>query len=394
MNYKNKLRSFVVNSIRRAFGWVALKYCHAKIETYKPKHKAFILIGNHADGMDPGYELIALKRYMRFVISDHLARSKFTDIVLEKIGGVIVKHREEPTTVLMDKIKASIKEGIPVSIYAEGAMTPNGETGFFSPRTGQLVKESGAALITFKLTGGYMHAPKWAKRLRKGPVHGKVVGEYSPQELAEMTVDEVNALIARDIYHNDYEHQKKNKHKYKGKCLAEFVERILYMCPECKTIGHLHSKGDYLKCDHCGYQVVMKYDGLFHKTDSTIHFSTILEWDKWQRNEWQQRLIQASDDELILEEKHQIVSTIIKHRKKPLSDDATIHLYKDRFEIILGDSSKIIMPHKDLKLVLNVSIEALIIINADYYLYIQSQRPRAAGKYVTAWRTLIGKECK
>lgn len=78
------------------FGWIALKYCHAKIEPYKPKHKAFIVIGNHADGMDPGYELIAFRRYIRFVISDHLARSKFTDIVLEKLGGVIVKHREFP----------------------------------------------------------------------------------------------------------------------------------------------------------------------------------------------------------------------------------------------------------------------------------------------------------
>ena len=50
--------------------------------------------------------------------------------------------------------------------------------------------------------------------------------------------------------------------------------------------------------------------------------------------------------------------------------------------------------HKDIKLVLNVSIEALIIVSPDYYLYIQSQKPRAAAKYVAAWRYLIGKEYK
>lgn len=394
MNLKYKLRSFAVNSFRRLFGWIILKYCHAKIETYKPKHKSFIIIANHADGMDVGYQLIALRRYIRFVISDHLARSKFTDIVLEGIAGVIVKHREEPSTVLTDRIKASIKAGIPVSIFAEGAMTPNGETGFFSPRTGQLIKESGAALITFRLTGGYMHAPKWAKHLRKCPVHGKVVAEYSPQQLAEMTVDEVNALISKDIYHNEYEYQAKKKNEYKGKNLAEFVERILYMCPECKEIGHLHSHKDFLKCDNCGYEVELKYDGLFHKQDGAIHFSTILDWDKWQKNEWQKRLNEVTDNTLIFEEHHQIVSTIVKHRKKPISGDATIQLYKDRFEIILGDESKIILPHKDIKLVLNVSIEALIIINDDFYLYIQSQRPRAAAKYVTAWRTLTGKKNK
>ncbi|MBQ5592784.1 MAG: 1-acyl-sn-glycerol-3-phosphate acyltransferase [Clostridia bacterium] len=393
MNYKYRLRSFAVNSIRRMFGWIALKYCHAKIEPYKPKHKAFIVIGNHADGMDPGYELIAFRRYIRFVISDHLARSKFTDIVLEKLGGVIVKHRELPTSELNKQVIASIKQGIPVSIYAEGAMTPNGETGFFSPRTGKLVKDSGGALITFKLTGGYMHAPKWARKIRRGPVHGKVVREYSPEELARMSVEEVNEAIARDIYHNDYEFQKKQKKEYKGKRLAECVERILYMCPECKAVGGLHSSGNYLTCDHCGYKVEMKFDGFFHDTGTGLHFGTILDWDKWQKNEWKQRVLN-SPDELVFEEEHQIVSTIIKHRKKPLSDDATIKLYKDRFEVVLGENSSITLMHKDIKLVLNVSIEALIIVSPDYYLYIQSQKPRAAAKYVAAWRYLIGKEYK
>ncbi|MEE1066474.1 MAG: hypothetical protein UH249_10130 [Acutalibacteraceae bacterium] len=120
---------------------------------------------------------------------------------------------------LTDEIKSSLDAGIPVSIFPEGAMTPNGETGFFSPRTGQLIKDSGAALITFKLTGGYMHAPKWAKHLRRGPVHGKVVAEYAPQQLAAMSADEVNALIRRDIYHNEYEHQAKNKKNTKAKIL-------------------------------------------------------------------------------------------------------------------------------------------------------------------------------
>lgn len=393
MNYKYRLRSFAVNSVRRMFGWMILKYCHAKIEPYTPKHKAFIVIGNHADGMDPGYELIAFRRYIRFVISDHLARSKFTDIVLERIAGVIVKHREKPTSELNKQVIASIKQGIPVSIYAEGAMTPNGETGFFSPRTGQLIKDSGAALITFKLTGGYLHAPKWARRIRKGPVHGKVVREYSPQELAAMTVEEVNEAIAKDIYHNDYEHQKIQQIEYKGTRLAECVERILYMCPECKEVGHLHSSGNFLKCDNCGYCVEMKFDGFLHDTGTGLHFATILDWDKWQKNEWKERVLNCPDD-LIFEESNQIISTIIKHRKKPLSGDATIRLYKDRFEVELAENSIITIPHKDIKLVLNVSIEALIIVCPDYYLYIQSQRPRAAAKYVAAWRHLIGKDYK
>ncbi len=393
MDYKHRLRSFAVNSVRRLFGWTILKFCHAKIERYTPKHKSFIVIGNHADGMDPGYELIAFRRYIRFVISDHLTSNSFVKSFLEKIGGVIIKHREKPTSELTSQIIASVKAGIPVSIYAEGAMTPNGETGFFSPRTGQLIKDSGVALITFKLTGGYMHAPKWARMIRKGPVHGKVVREYSPEEIAAMTVEEVNTAIAKDIYHNDYEHQKKKKHKYKGKNLAEYVERILYMCPECKSVGNLHSKGNSLNCD-CGYSVTLEDDGFFHSAEDNLHFDTILDWDKWQKSEWKKIVLAAKEKELIFEEGGQIVSTVIKHRKRPLADNATVKLYQDRFEIVLKENSAITIPLSQIKLVLNVSIEALIIICPDYYLYIQSQRPRAAAKYVAAWRYLIGKDYK
>ncbi len=393
MDYKYRLRSFAVNSVRRLFGWIILKFCHAKIEPYTPKHSSFIVIGNHADGMDPGYELIAFRRYIRFVISDHLARNRFSETLLEKIGGVIIKHREKPTSELNKQVIASIKSGIPVSIYAEGAMTPNGETGFFSPRTGQLIKDSGAALITFKLTGGYLHAPKWARKLRKGPVHGRVVREYSPQEIADMSVEEVNSAIAKDIYHNDYEFQKKTKHRYKGTRLAEYVERILYMCPECHQVGKLHSSGNYLKCD-CGYKVELQDDGFFHNCDSNIYFDNILDWDNWQKSEWKTIVKNTKEHELIFEESGQIVHTVIKHRKKLLSENATIKLYQDRFEIILYNDSTITIPISEIKLVLNVSIEALIIICPDYYLYIQSQKPRAAAKYVAAWRYLTGKEYK
>ncbi len=393
MNSKFRLRSFIVNSIRKIFGWIILKFCHAKIEPYKPQHKTFIVIGNHADGMDPGYELIAFKRYIRFVISDHLARNRFSEALLEKIGGVIIKHRERPTSELTNQVLASVKAGIPVSIYAEGAMTPNGETAFFSPRTGQLIKDSGVALITFKLTGGYLHAPKWARSLRRGPVHGHVVREYSPHEISKMSVEEVNSAIAKDIYHNDYAHQRETKHRYKGKNLAEYVERILYMCPECKQVGKLHSVGNLLNCD-CGYSVEMKEDGFFHSSSSPMHFETILDWDKWQKTEWKKIILNAKDNELIFSEDKQIVSTVIKHRKKLLSNDSTLKLYKDRFEIELYENSKITIPLTQIKLVLNVSIEALIIICPDYYLYIQTQKTRAAAKYVAAWRYLTGKDYK
>lgn len=390
---RHRIHGFLVNSVRRMFGHIILIFCHAKIETYKPKHKAFIIVGNHADGMDPGYELMALRRYMRIVVSDHLTNNKFSEFFLKKFAGVIVKHRDQPTSRVVEQIIASIKEGVPVSIYPEGAMTPNGETGFFSPRTGQMIKDSGAALITFKLTGGYMHAPKWAKKLRRGPVHGHVVREYSPNEIAAMTVEEVNQVIIRDIYHNDYALQKEKRNEYRGKRLAECVERILYLCPECHSVGKLHSSGNYLECD-CGYKVELQFDGFFHNTGTGLHFESILDWDKWQKDAWKKIVLGTPPGELIYSENRQIISMFVKHRKRLINKDAELRLFTDKFEIAYDGETKITIPMDKIKLVLNVSIEALIIVTDDHYLYIQSQYPRAAAKYVAAWRFLTNKDYK
>ena len=57
-------------------------------------------------------------------------------------------------------------------------MTANGQTGFISEHTGKLVKESGAALVTYKFVGGYLRKPRWATTPRKGPIMGHFVNEY------------------------------------------------------------------------------------------------------------------------------------------------------------------------------------------------------------------------
>lgn len=223
MTLKTRGNKTAVNGARILFGRIVLAYCHAKIKRYKPKHDTFILIANHSDALDPVYMLYAVKKYVRFVISDHLVNKPILNLLLRKISGFIVREREKPSSAMVDDVLKSIKEGVSVAICVEGTITPNGETGFFSPRTGQLIKDAGVALITFRLNGGYFHTPKWGTGLRKGPVRGSVVREYSPEELKEMTVEEINEAIRNDIYVNVFDDLKKNKNEYKGKNLAEHV---------------------------------------------------------------------------------------------------------------------------------------------------------------------------
>ena len=73
-----------------------MKNLHATVEPYTPKHETFIIIGNHTDIYDPGYQMIALNRYIRFVAADFLLRlNPIAKFLLGTLEGVIVKERNK-----------------------------------------------------------------------------------------------------------------------------------------------------------------------------------------------------------------------------------------------------------------------------------------------------------
>ena len=372
---------------------IALLIVNAKVKKYKPKTNNFILIANHSDGLDTIYITCSLKRYIRFVAGDHTVINPLEKFIYKDLQGWIIKGRDNPSSVLFNDMKAAADEGVPTGIFVEGAITPNGETGFFSPRTGQFVKDLGVSLITYRIKGGFFHTPRWGTGLRRGPIRGRVMGEYSAEELSRMTGEEVNEIIKKDIYVNAFEEQRKKPRIYKGKNLAEHIERVLFVCPHCEKVGTMTSKGNYFTCD-CGYQVEFGTDGFFHQSQKELVFDNVLDWDKWQKPVWKKKVLETPENGLVFEESDQIVYTMIKGKRVELSDNANIRLYKDRFELYLNPKQTIILPVEKLKLVLNVSVQSLMFIDDEHFLYVKSKNPTAAAKYVAAWRYLVGKDYK
>lgn len=357
------------------------------LEYRKPEHKTFILICNHTESFDPGYEMAALRRYVRFVSSDHILRMKVSWL-FTKIGGVIIKYRDKPSDIINEDIKRNLRAGIPVGLHAEGAMTTNGQTGFISEHTGQLVKDSGVALVTYKFVGGYLRKPRWANISRKGPITGYFVGEYSPEELSKLTAKEITEIIRRDTYVNAYEEQRKNPCDYSGENLAECVERVLYVCPECKKVGTLHSHGNNLKCD-CGYEVEMKADGFFHDTGKGFHFDNVLDWDLWQREVWKEMLTTANDNEVILTEDGQTVKTVDGENEEILTENGILRLYKNKFEIVTGEGKEpIVMEMNKMKQVSLANKDTVLLVDDKIFLDLGSKTPRSPSKYIAAWRYL------
>lgn len=388
-----KRNHFTYYFYKRLLGWLIKTIQQFSFTPYKPKSGTFILISNHTTMLDPVYEAIAFKEYLRFVASDHLLRMGLWGRYIKFCVNPIPKRRGADSTHTMELMKDSVKNGVNVCIHAEGFSSINGETSYVSPRTGEMVKESGAGLITYRFIGGYFKDPRWAKYSRRGKFYGSVVNEYTAEDLQNMTVEEINDAIRRDIYVNAYDEQRKNPVKYKGKALAEDLETVLYICPKCKEIGKLHSHGNKFSCE-CGYGMTIDEYGFFNGND--LLFDNVLDWDKWQKSFVKENAAhwKTFSDVPITVDKAQIFYCIEGDGEKELfSDNCIVSLFADRLEFKdeKTDKFKIIYLSDIPKMSLGGAMKISFTANDNYY-EIQSNIRRSAVKYFALYRVLTDRE--
>ena len=59
---------------------------------------------------------------------------------------------------------------------------------------------------------------------------------------------------------------------------AEYLERLLFLCPRCGKVGTLRSEGAYVHCDSCGLKVEYGEDLLLHCNDESFPYRRLVEW--------------------------------------------------------------------------------------------------------------------
>ena len=359
---------------------------------YKPrlvKEETFIMMSNHADNYDPIYSVLLTGRHMRFVMSDHLTRKRFFRLLFRFLASPIVYKREKGSDVLYDEIVKNCQAGVSIGIYVEGGKSDNGETGFISRRNAQLVRDCGCALVTCRLKGGYLKAPRWADNKRKGPVFGEIVNIYTKEELDSMSLEDIYNSIVSDIYVNAYEEQRKKPHRYVADNPAQSAEIILYVCPACEQIGTLSTSGDKIRCD-CGFSAETDDYGFWHS--DAMPFDDIVRWDKHQKAVMK-KLTETvrGTDSFLFGDDEQVIYALKNGNRQLLGDNGKIRLYGDSFEM-LYKNERLSIPVGKIRRVSAASKMNLLIVTDKEYYEIHSRRVRSAVKYRVAIRYLQGKE--
>lgn len=227
--------------------YLKLKFGY-KREIAKDLPDNYIVLSNHTTDYDPLFVAASFKRQMYFVASEHITRWKKLYAFLRFAFAPIIRLKATVAGSTVVQILRKTKRGENVCVFAEGVRSWDGVTGNVLPSTGQLVKRAGCGLVTYRIIGGYHINPVWSNGpFRKGAVKGEVVGIYTAQQLKELSDDQVNEIIKRDLYVNAFE----GENTFDGKNIAHGLERLIYLCPGCGAVDSLRSNDDKLECQSC-----------------------------------------------------------------------------------------------------------------------------------------------
>ena len=363
------------------------------------EYSPYIVVSNHLTNWDPLFVGSSFKKSMYYVASDHILRMGIISKIIKFLGNPIPRLKSMQETQTVIAIFKRLREKCNICLFVEGSTSFDGKTGEIQPSIGKLIKKAGAALVTYRLSGAYLSYPRWARFVHKGKIYGKLVQIYSPDQLKEMSAEEIHAAIKNDLYVNAYEDQKENPVIYTGKQPAEYLETALYMCPRCRRFSTLKSNNDRLFCA-CGFHVRYNEYGYFEIPDSAEAppFRTILEWSEWQRKEIETiaHAMKNMDSKVpIFSDSDQAVYQITRASHNIEIARGTLSFFNNRMSLIDESGEIMVFPLETITEISCITLMTLIFTTREQKTYeIHSNQLRSALKFIemfNAWQTEAAK---
>lgn len=352
----------------------------------------YLVISNHTTELDCVLVGLSFRKQMYFVASEHVYRKGWISKLLRWAFEPIAKIKGSSDTLTVMKIIRKLRNGYNVCLFAEGNRSFDGRNFPVFEATGKLAKICGASLLTYRIEGGYLTNPRWGFGIRRGKAYGQVVNVYSPQQLANMSVEEITRAVVNDINEDAYERQSIKAVAFKGKNRALGIECAYCLCPRCRTLGKLTSKGNKVMCTACGNESDFDLYGNF---DPAFGVRNTKEWEDLQE-EYFKELAAADRDEAspFFSDSDLSLKTVDSdHNEKDLGS-GRMTLYKNRFEFLPASGQAVSLLINDIPDMSVYSRNGFVFSDAAGTHYEikanQKKSPLNVRKYISVWKNLRG----
>ncbi len=215
--------------------------------------------------------------------------------IMEKLGCAC--HRKFTTDIALIRCVRKVlhEYGDILYMYPEARYSNAGTTSIIPEVVAKLVKKNKVPLVTMIHHGNYLNAPFWDfRQYRKVPFKATMKQVLTAEQVEKMSFEEINDVIQREMYYDDFKWQKENNIKITEKFRADGLNKILYQCPHCMTEGKMVGKGIHLTCEECGKKWEMTELGEMTALNGETEFSHIPDWYEWERQNVRKEILDGT----------------------------------------------------------------------------------------------------
>ena len=355
-------------------GYITKKYSIDISEFKEAKERPHLVLMNHQTAYDQFFVGLAFKGVPIYYVAseDIFTIGLASRLIKYLVNPIPIKKQSADIRAVLTCIKVA-KEGGTIALAPEGNRTFSGKTGYFNPAIAPLCKKLGLPIAIFKIEGGYGIHPRFSDVIRKGKMRACVSRVIEPSEYASLTDGELCELISQELYVDET----KDTTEFHSKKLAEYLERLLYVCPKCQGFSELHSEGNRVSCKRCGLSAEYFPDKTLRFVSEDVEFKHISDWYDYQESYVNSINPGELTEKPIYTDRAKVFSVIPYKRKKRISKNSVINLYGDRLEI--GDK---ILPFSSVSVVTVLGKNKLNVYHEDKVYQLKSHKRFNAVKYM------------
>ena len=286
-----KKPSVLFRTLTRVIGAGDLKdtsFTYEATEDFRTLNEPCLILMNHSSFID--LEIAARifypKPYTIVCTSDGFVGKEW---LMRSLGCIPTQKFVSDLTLIRDMKYSLEKLKTSVLMYPEASYTFDGCATPLPRRLGNLFKMLKVPVVMVRTYGAFARDPLYnCLQKRKVKVTANVSVLFSKEEIASMTVDELDKKLDGAFSFDSFAWQAENGVGIAEPFRADGLERILYRCAACGAEGKMKGEGTTLTCSACGMKLTLDEHGkLVPAVDGSAapRFSHIPDWYGWEREE-------------------------------------------------------------------------------------------------------------
>lgn len=301
--------------------------------------RSYLVLFNHQTAFDQFFVAMAFRGPVYYVASEDIfSLGWVSSLIRWLVAPIPIKKQTTDIQAVMNCIKVA-REGGTIAMAPEGNRTFSGRTVYMNPAIGPLAKKLGLPIALFRIEGGYGIHPRWSDVVRKGRMKACVSRVIEPEEYRDKTPEQLFAMIREGLEVNEACVCGEYHHKQQ----AEYLERALYVCPDC-GLAEFESRGDLVTCKKCGNQVRCLPTKELEGVGEPFPFRFVQDWYDYQCDFINKLDIAAHTETPLYRDAARLSEVIVYRHKNVLRKEVRLSLYGDRLVIDEGAENELVFP--------------------------------------------------